>query len=114
MAEPFATSAADRLYASVKADLRSFLQYVNDADFAAADTVMEAPRAAIALARAASAEDALLSDLYVLNKYLALLSSYGRTWRLILEGEFAPSWGALQDTLDSLRLVKRFSAVDVT
>jgi len=58
--------------------------------------------------------DSFFDDLYVLERGIDLLEAYARTWRLITHSQFTASWDALQDALDLLRLIKRFSAIDVS
>ena len=54
-----------------------------------------------------------LADFFVMARYLDLLRSYGELWAAIQRGEFSASWGYLQDALDLLRIIKRFSTLDV-
>lgn len=60
-----------------------------------------------------SIEDNVLNDLYVLERYTDFFFSYAELWAKILDGKFSASWHSLQDALDFLRLVKRFSRIDV-
>ncbi|MHC2115032.1 YecA family protein [Stenotrophomonas geniculata] len=67
-----------------------------------------------ARSRSQHAPDAFLDDLYVLDRCLDLIQAYARTWNLISRGKCSESWAPLQDCLDLLRLIKRFSLVDVS
>lgn len=53
------------------------------------------------------------NDLWVLERYIDLLARYGSTWNSILDHRFSESWCLLQDSLDLLRLVKKFSHIDI-
>lgn len=64
--------------------------------------------------RNAPGPDALFDDLYVLDRCIDFLAAYARIWRLIAQSQFTASWDALQDALDLLRLIKRFSAIDIS
>ena len=57
--------------------------------------------------------DAYFDDLYVLDRCIEFLAAYGRVWRCIVRAQFSESWVALQDALDILRLIRRFSQVDI-
>lgn len=63
--------------------------------------------------KAASADDDVLRDLYALEQYAALLESYVQLWEEVLAREFAASWHSLQNALDSIRLIKKYSNLNV-
>lgn len=54
-------------------------------------------------------DDDVLNELYVLERYIDLLSSYRSLWEKILAGEFSSSWQTLQNILDLLRTIKKFT-----
>lgn len=56
-----------------------------------------------------SNQNEVLNEFYVLGKYIDMLSSYSNLWEKIVNREFASSWDSLQDALDLLRTVKKFS-----
>lgn len=58
-------------------------------------------------------EDAILNDFFVLLRFADFLFSYSQFWRKLLNKEFSSSWNSLQDSLDLLRLIKRFSAINI-
>lgn len=64
--------------------------------------------------RNARGPDALFDDLYVLDRCVDFLVTYARVWRFIAQSQFTASWNVLQDALDLLRLIKRFSAIDIS
>lgn len=53
------------------------------------------------------------NDLWVLDRYIDFLSKYGHTWENIVNQRFSDSWLSLQDSLDFLRLIKKFSNIDI-
>ena len=59
------------------------------------------------------ASDATLDDLFVLDRCLDFLEAYAAIWRLIAQSKCADSWCSLQDCLDLLRLIKRWSSIQV-
>ncbi|MEK6337657.1 MAG: SEC-C metal-binding domain-containing protein [Acidobacteriota bacterium] len=68
----------------------------------------------IASARATTIDGGSLNDLYVLDRYVDFLKAYGLLWKSILEQQFGDSWSVLQDCLSFLRVIKKFSNIDVT
>lgn len=64
--------------------------------------------------RNAHQPDAFFDDLYVLDRCVDFLMTYAHVWRLIGQSDFTTSWVVLQDALDLLRLIKRFSAIDIS
>jgi len=57
---------------------------------------------------AASENDQVYNELYLFSAYVGLFQDYCSYWRLLSEGNFGKSWGALQDVQDSLRLIYKF------
>lgn len=110
------TPLAESLYECIRPSLHGFLRDV-DAQIGLAD----APALKLMGTRLDSSEtqnengpDELFDDLYVLRRYVDFFGSYGQLWRLIANEEFSASWMKLQDALDSLRLVRRFSNIDIS
>jgi hypothetical protein len=62
---------------------------------------------------AADAPEQHLNDLYVLDRYADLILKYGELWQRITGEHFYNSWCALQDALDLLRIIKRFSQINI-
>lgn len=58
-------------------------------------------------------DDFFLNDLFVIDKYVGFLFAYNELWSSIVDEKFSESWVILQDALDHLRLIKRFSSLDV-
>lgn len=58
--------------------------------------------------------DELLNDLYVLNGYLDFFARYGLLWKHLACQQFSKSWDTLQGTLDALRFIRKFSAIDIS
>lgn len=113
MGERLRTEVAEALFERVKPMLQEYLQYIEAARFTEAAPLLSHARGELSGYSAPDQGEALLSDLYVLEKYAGLLKSYAEAWQLIWQGEYANSWGALQDALDGLRLVKKFSRIDI-
>lgn len=58
--------------------------------------------------------DAFLNDIFILKTYLELLKKYAEFWSQICDGVFPQSWDTLQDVLDLLRLINRFTEFSKT
>lgn len=54
-------------------------------------------------------KDEVLNEVYVVNRFVDLLSSYSTTWLNISKKKYAASWGSLQSSMDHLRSVKKFT-----
>ena len=59
-----------------------------------------------------SSPDDVLNELYVFHKYMEMLSSYTECWERIVKKELASSWNSLQDAIDLLKIVNKFSSYD--
>ena len=58
--------------------------------------------------------ESYLTDLYVLTRYADFLAeNYNAFWSRVIKHEFSESWSSLQDAIDTLRLIKRFSTMHV-
>jgi len=53
--------------------------------------------------------DDIPNDLYIFSRIVDFFRAYNGVWRDIHGGQFAASWTCLQDALDYLRAIKRFS-----
>jgi SEC-C motif len=60
-----------------------------------------------------TADDAALNDLYITGLLLNLLTSYCAVWEQIAQQQFAASWVSLQNALETMRAIKRLSAMDL-
>ena len=58
---------------------------------------------------AKSENEDVLNEFYVLDAFGDIFKHYVQYWKQIIEQEFANSWITLQDALDCLRLIKKFS-----
>ena len=61
-----------------------------------------------------AASDEILNDIFVLDRYVYLFSEYGLLWKEIASSQFSESWRTLQNAFDAIRLIKRFSNIDVS
>jgi hypothetical protein len=62
----------------------------------------------------ASSSDDVLNDIFVLEKYVKLFGEYGFLWRQIASSQFSESWSNLQCAFELIRLIRRFSCVNVS
>jgi hypothetical protein len=61
----------------------------------------------------ASATDEVLNDIFVLETYVDLFRSYGNLWQQISTQHYSESWLTLQDANDSLRLILKWSNLNL-
>lgn len=113
MTERLHTAPAEGALQRIKPALRHALQLIEQSRFADADPLFAAVKADITAIRETPESEALLCDLFAIKEYVEVIASYRDFWRCIWEADYPASWGRLQDALDHLRLVKRFSTIDV-
>lgn len=109
------TIKAEIVFESIKPFARKVLFALNEQRLSDCYKAVDELRGVLITAKQTErspAED-LLNDFYVLDRYTEFLSSYVGLWGNIFNHKFTTSWISLQDTLDLLRLVKRFSQIDV-
>ncbi len=92
-------------------ELQATLEFTDILKFDAAKEELEVLKNAVnELEREKSTlDDDSLNELFVFKKLLDLIDAYSLVWNKISAGEFSSSWITLQDALDSLRLIKKFS-----
>jgi len=56
--------------------------------------------------------DKFFNDCFIFKTFALLLRSYAKYWSQVCDSLYPESWDTLQDVLDSLRLIKRFSCFD--
>lgn len=60
------------------------------------------------------ASDEVLDDIFVLERYVRMFGEYGFLWHQIAISNFSESWSTLQNIFDLIRLIKRFSTIDIS
>lgn len=110
----FNTLEAKSVYNDVRPPIIRALQKVDrkqlyeiDQDLSEACAILSATRSEF------DANDLYLNDLYVINALIDFIKSYVRLWQNILAENFSESWSDLQDCLDLLRVIKKFSDISV-
>ncbi|MBI5791875.1 MAG: SEC-C domain-containing protein [Rhodocyclales bacterium] len=116
MSDALCTQEALDLFGKLRPSIRCALAAFNDQCFPDGQEVLCGLKSQIELVRdkSASASDDYLNNLWVVDRYLDFISKYGLTWESIVNQHFSDSWCSLQDALDLLRLVKRFSRLDIS
>jgi len=110
----FNTPEAKSVYNDVRPLIIKGLQEIDKKQFHEIDKGLSEACAILAASRSDCDEDDLyLNDLYVINAIVDFLNSYVRLWQNILGEHFSESWSNLQDCLDLLRVIKKFSDVSV-
>ena len=102
-------------YGAGRRDGRALLLSVNERDSEGTDRAIARLRGFLSELRpvALHADDTYLNELFVLDRYVDFLVAYSGLWSKIAERQFSASWTVLQDALDLLRTIKRFSDVPV-
>jgi hypothetical protein len=115
MTNQLRTDQASKLFQGLKLKAKSVLPAFYDHDFLSGQQTIAEMHRIVAKEQEATteADEAYLNDLYVLDKYVCFLATYGELWQKIINQEFADSWCSLQDALGLLRLLKRFSTIDI-
>lgn len=115
MSKTLRTNEAQVIFGSIKLTARKAMLALNEQRlpecYRAVDGIREAIVAAKQTERAL--EEELHNDFYVLDRYADFLSAYADLWNNVLSQKFSSSWASLQDALDLLRLLKRFSQIDI-
>lgn len=115
MIKPFTTKQACELLELLKPQLKSALVSFDNLCFSDGYAEIENIRA---LSKKIHedincSEEQYLNDMFALTRYLDLFSEYGKLWEEIFCQHFSNSWSSLQSALDLLRLIKKFSAVNI-
>ena len=107
------TQYGEKMFAQIRSGILPSLYCLNDLDFKSAKKKLKACRNSFDKCKKPidCKEERYLNDLYVLNSYLSFFESYCETWRLILNQEFTESWKKLQDSIDLIRVLKKFSSI---
>ena len=58
-------------------------------------------------------DEDILNDFYIISRFVDFVSAYLDLWRKLLNHEFSSSWDSLQDSLNFLRLIKKFSSINI-
>lgn len=116
MGDDLRSSALVGVLESHEPRFRTVLRAFNDGLFKDGQSQVSDLRAYFSGCRESLAEDDQegLADAFVMDRILDLLSAYGEFWEAVLTGRFSASWGRLQDALDLLRVIKRFSGLDAS
>lgn len=96
--------------------MREFLKAIDDNPLSSKEGFLSCIRDTISALRLSHEDgpDSLFDDLYVIECYLDFLEEYAGFWLTLTDGKFASSWVKLQDSMDSLRVIRKFSEIDIT
>lgn len=108
----FVTDHVTSLFLQLRPDLINFINLVDSMNSQQAISELNKIRADVGLQSSAweNEKDEVLNEVYLLNRFIDLMRSYSATWMNIAVSKFADSWCSLQDSLDHLRSVKKFSS----
>lgn len=110
------TDAASQVFDQLTPTVRMLLEEINGMNFQKSLAYVEQLSGNIAIARSSggSTEEAYLNELYVLDRYADFFRAYTVFWKNIYQKQFHPTaWDSLQDALSLLRVIKRFSNIDI-
>ena len=107
------TQHGEKMFAKIRSGILPSLDCLNNLDFKSAKKKLKACRNSFEKFKKSidCKEEHYLNDLYVLNSYLSFFEPYCKTWKLILNQEFKESWNKLQDSIDLIRVLKKFSRI---
>ncbi len=110
------TDAASQVFGRLMSPVRALLHEIAAKNFEKALMCVGRLSDEITVAKSSdrSTTDDYLNDLYVLDRFADFFRAYIVFWENICQQEFhTAAWHALQDALDCLRLIKRFSTINV-
>lgn len=114
MNDDLRTVEAREIFGNMKPLARASLVAINELRFSDSQSILMSLKTQLeSVKNSVLFDDEYQNDLWVLERYIDLLETYGNTWSSILERRFSESWCLLQDSLDLLRLIKKFSNIDV-
>ena len=104
------------LLSDLRKPLKSYLELVDAEAGIAASPRIGQLLTTLTEARAAYASccDDTLNDIFILEKYVQLFAEYGRLWNQIATLNCTESWTSLQNAFDLIRLIQRFSRMNVS
>ena len=110
------TPVAADLLSAVQQQARPALALLNERRFKEAIGILDGIRNSVAKQKStvADGDEAYLNDIFVILRYVDFLSEYCVVWQQIVAGQFSDSWSSLQNALTLLRVVKRFSSINIT
>ena len=110
------TDLGRHLLSELRKPLKLHLELVDAEAGADASPELERLRFMLAEARVVhdSGTDETLNDIFVLEKYVQFFGEYGYLWRNIATFQFSESWSSLQNAFDLIRLVRKFSNINVS
>jgi hypothetical protein len=109
------TIEAKELLGKLKALARASLVAINEGRFSDGQDIVQGLSRMVDSAKndALADSDDYRNDLWVIERYINFLAKYGHLWQSVLDQRFSESWCLLQDSLDHLRSIKRFSHIDI-
>lgn len=109
------TIEAKELLGDMKPLARTSLVAINELRFSDGQDILQGLRGLVDSARSnpIAESDDYHNDLWVIERYVDFLAKYGHLWKSILDRRFSESWHLLQDALDHLRSIKKFSNIDI-
>lgn len=104
-----------QLYENLKKSSVSVMLHVNDLDFSSSRDAHKDLSEVYFIRKSDidSPDEQILNDLYVLNQFILLLLLYSELWESVLNGKFSDSWSIIQDALDTIRSIKKFSKLNL-
>lgn len=102
------------LFSQLKEQTRACLRAIDALDFESAEAAIGMAQGIVGSRQSLTLSDEdSLNDLAILGYFLGFLSDYVAFWRKVVTLQYDASWTALQDVLDSIRLLKRLGSFDL-
>ncbi len=110
------TTDANSVLEQLNESLRSALELIEALKFGEARELLDFSRAQLKaeIGGYSSPDELFLNDCYVLDAYVDFFFSYILLWEQVVNGKFSSSWDSLQNSLDLLRILKKFSRINIT
>lgn len=111
----FNSEEACAIYDELKPSVLKIMSCVNDHDFSGSSKAQdELTKIFCQLKGDKNSTEEYLNDVYVLNQFVNFISLYSDLWEAVIKGRFSESWDVLQNALDSMRCMKKFSKLDLS
>jgi len=116
MTKYFKSEVACTIYDTLKSPALRVMSCVNGLDFSGASDAHDGLLRKLDQMEFAnkSTQEEYLNDVYVLKQFVNFISFYSGLWESVIKGEFSESWNVLQNALDTMRCIKKFSKLDLS
>lgn len=97
------------LFSTIIPEIKSIINQINTLQFEEAESAINQLNALFEDSQRSSIDEQVLNDCYIAINFVGLLASCAAYWSLIIKQRFSDSWSALQDSIDLIRTIKKFT-----